>query len=186
MGQGWGAGVAAALLLAAPAGAAPAAPASAQAARETPSGQPVPRYVATKFAAVNARGGPGDDFRLLWTYRARGLPLQVIAETSDWRRVCDPDGSVAWVHRRTVAETRSVLRTAARPLPIRSRPSVAAPAPAILAGRSIAALKGCDKGWCRISVDKAQGWVRQGEVWGTDEAPQCRVAADPGTPPARR
>ena len=47
----------------------------------------------------------------------------------------------------------------------------------MLAGRAIAALKGCAKGWCRISADKAQGWVRQGEVWGTDEAPQCRVAA---------
>ena len=49
--------------------------------RETPSGLPVPRYVSLKFAEVNARGGPGDDYKLLWVYRAKGLPMQVIAET---------------------------------------------------------------------------------------------------------
>lgn len=153
--------------------------ATAQRWRETPSGQPVPRYVQTKFSTVNARGGPGDDFRLLWTYRARALPLQVIAETPDWRRVCDPEGGVAWVHRRTVAEARSVLRTSTRELPLRRRPSETSGASAVLAGRAVAALKGCDKGWCRISVDKAQGWVRQGEVWGTDDAPQCRLGSEP-------
>ena len=62
----------------------PAGQASGEGAkRKTPSGLDVPRYVSLKFNEVNARGGPGDDYKLLWTYRARGLPLQVIAETSD-------------------------------------------------------------------------------------------------------
>ena len=91
--------------------------------RETPSGLPVPRYVATKFETVNARSGPGDDYATVWTYHTRGLPLQVVAETEEWRRVCDPDGAVAWVHRRTVAETRRVMRTAASDLPLRAHPA---------------------------------------------------------------
>ena len=61
---------------------------------------PVPRYVSLKFDKVNARAGPGDDHKLLFVYRVRGLPLQVIAETSEWRRVCDPEGTLAWVHKR--------------------------------------------------------------------------------------
>jgi hypothetical protein len=69
---------------------------AAEAARKTPSGQPVPRYVSLKFDKVNARAGPADDSRLLWIYHARGLPLQVVAETDEWRRVCDPSGAVAW------------------------------------------------------------------------------------------
>ncbi len=44
-----------------------------------PSGLPVPRYVTLKFDTVNARGGPGDDYKLLWVYRTRGLPLQIVA-----------------------------------------------------------------------------------------------------------
>ena len=59
--------------------------------RPTPSGLPVPRYVSLKFDKVNARSGPGDDHRLLFVYRVRGLPMQVVAETAEWRRVCDPE-----------------------------------------------------------------------------------------------
>src|SRR6185312_16083105 len=39
--------------------------------RPTPSGLPVPRYVTLKFDDVNARSGPSDDHRLLWTYHVR-------------------------------------------------------------------------------------------------------------------
>ena len=134
----------------------------------------MPRYVSTKFTEVNARGGPGDDNRMLWTYRARGLPLQVVAETDEWRRVCDPDGQLGWVHRRTVAESRTVMRTAGRDLPLRARPTETARVTAVLASRALAKLDKCDRGWCRISADKTSGWVRAGEVWGTDPAPQCR------------
>ncbi len=143
-------------------------------AADTPSGLPVPRYVSTKFREVNARGGPGDDHRMLWTYHAKGLPLQVVAETDEWRRVCDPDRSLSWVHKRTVAESRTVMRTAARDLPLHKRPSDAAPASAVLASRSVARLDRCDRGWCRISADRVSGWVRAGEVWGTEPEAQCR------------
>ena len=134
----------------------------------------MPRYVSAKFREVNARGGPGDDHRMLWTYHARGLPLQVVAETDEWRRVCDPEGALAWVHRRTVAETRTVMRTAARDLPMRARPADSARTVALLASRSLAGLGRCDRGWCRITADKTSGWVRAAEVWGVDPAPQCR------------
>ena len=73
-----------------------AAPSSAadKAERQTPSGLPVPRYVSLKFDVVNARSAPGDDSRLLWIYRAKGLPVQVVAETPEWRRICDPEGGL--------------------------------------------------------------------------------------------
>lgn len=147
---------------------------AAGAARRTPSGLPVPRYVSLKFGEVNARGGPGDDYKLLWTYRARGLPLQVVAETSDWRRVCDPDGGMAWVHQRTVDTRRTVMRVRADTVDLRRRPTTDAAVAARLAGRSIAALDSCKDGWCKVSADKAEGWLPEGEVWGVAEGARCR------------
>ena len=70
--------------------------------RPTPTGLEVPRWVTLKSSQVRARRGPGLDYQILWEYRAAGLPVQVIAETREWRKICDPDGSVAWIHR-TVA-----------------------------------------------------------------------------------
>ena len=142
--------------------------------RTTPSGLPVPRYVSLKFAEVNARGGPGDDYKLLWVYRARGLPLQVVAETYDWRRVCGPDGSLAWVHRRTVDLRRTVMRTSSAPLALHRGPNPKSPVAAYLAPRALAGLDDCKGGWCRLSVGGVKGWAPETELWGTSEAPQCK------------
>jgi len=156
-------------LAASAAAAAPPAP-----DRPTPSGLPVPRYVSLKFDKVNARAGPGDDHRLLWVYRVRGLPMQVVAETAEWRRVCDPDGELAWVHKRTTDGRRMTINMNPAPAPLRRRPKVEARVAAYLNPRAMAALVRCEKDWCRVRADEATGWVRAGELWGTGEGVQCR------------
>ena len=140
----------------------------------TPSGEPVPRWVTLKKAPVNARGGPGEDYKLLWVYPSRGIPLQIVEESQDWRRVCDPEGGVGWVHRRALEQRRSVMRTSSRDLILRDQPSDTARASAVMSGRSTAEIISCKTGWCRVSVDHAKGWVRANEVWGTAEKAQCR------------
>ena len=152
-----------------------AAPALAFGAdRSTPSGLPVPRYVTLKFGKVNARSGPGDDHRLLWVYNTRGLPVQVVAETAEWRRVCDPEGGLAWVHKRVTDGRRAVINTLNRPAPLLRKPKAGAEPGAFLNVRAMASLVRCEKGWCKVKADGASGWVRQGTLWGTSEALQCR------------
>ena len=166
----------AALGLLAAAGLATAAEAARIPDRQTPSGMPVPRFVSLKFDKVNARAGPGDDHRLLWVYRVRGLPMQVIAETSEWRRICDPQGQTAWIHKRTTDGHRTVINVAAEPVELARKPKATARPAAYLNTRAIAALDRCEKGWCKVHLDGASGWVREGALWGTSDAPQCRPA----------
>jgi SH3-like domain-containing protein len=142
--------------------------------RATPSGYPVPRYVTLKFGTVNARSGPGNDHRLLYVYKVKGLPLQVVAETSEWRRVCDPEGRIAWVHKRTTDGRRNVINMDARPEALSRRPKPGSEPAAYLGVRALADLVRCEKGWCKVKADGVAGWVREGALWGTAEAPQCR------------
>jgi SH3-like domain-containing protein len=142
--------------------------------RQTPSGLPVPRYVSLKFAEVNARKGPGDDYKLLWVYRAKGLPVQVIAETQDWRRVCDPTGAASWVKATGVDGHRTVIRLKAGSLSLLDKPAAGGKITAILPARAVAFLDRCDKGWCRLRGKGSGGWIPAGEVWGVDAQPQCR------------
>ena len=164
-----------ALLAAAALGAGVLAAAAAPAPeRPTPSGLPVPRYVSLKFDKVNARSGPGDDHRLLWIYRVRHLPVQVVAETAEWRRVCDPDGQLAWVHKRTTDGRRTTINTTAQPQPLFRRPKPTSRVVAYLKPNAMAALVRCDKGWCKVRADEDTGWVPSGELWGTADPVQCR------------
>jgi SH3-like domain-containing protein len=142
--------------------------------RPTPSGLPVPRYVSLKFDTVNARSGPSDDHRLLWVYHVKGLPVQVVAEMGEWRRICDPDGGLSWVHERTTDGHRTVMGAEARGTPIYRGPRTTAPVAAYLAARALAAVDRCQKDWCKIHVGRAAGWVAAASVWGAEDKPQCR------------
>jgi len=168
----WTAPLRAALLILAVFG----APAQA-AERATPSGYPVPRYITLKFDEVYARAGPGEDHRLLWVYRVKGLPVQVVAENSEWRRICDPSGGVAWVHKRLTDGRRNVLVAQATPAAIRRKPKADSEIAAYLSPRSLAALVRCEDGWCKIRVDGAAGWTPARGLWGVAEAQQCRGPA---------
>ena len=163
-------GIAAALVLAglaSPAGA-------ADPPRVTPSGLEVPRYISLKYETVNARNGPDEAHRLLWVYRAKGLPVQVVAETREWRRVCDPEGGLAWVHKRTTDGRRTAMRIQPTPLALLVSPREGAKVNAWLRGRSTASLDRCDKGWCRLKAEGSAGWARESEIWGAAPQPQCK------------
>ena len=151
-------------------------PCAAAPERIGPSGQVVPRYVSLKKDPANARAGPGDDNRILWVYHAVGLPVQVVAETAEWRRICDPDHGLAWVHKRTTDGHQAVIRLKPGPATLFAKPKSGAKVTAYLKTRAVAALKRCDdKGWCQVSVEGKSGWVAPGEVWGADKRPQCRA-----------
>lgn len=145
----------------------------------TPSGFAVPRYVTLRYDTVNARSGPSEDHRTLWVYHARGLPVQIIAETEQWRRICDPEGSVSWVHMRLIDGHRAVIVTSSQPVYARKSPNPAAGAVAQLNPRTPAPLDDCKDGWCQVKIGKAKGWVAAAEVWGADPSAQCRAKASP-------
>ena len=95
--------------------------------RPTPTGLEVPRWVSLKSSQVRARSGPGLDYRILWEYRAAGLPVQVIAETREWRKICDPEGSVAWIHRSVASSRRNLFNTEHRQIAIHTGRSATSP-----------------------------------------------------------
>ena len=107
--------------------------------RPTPTGLEVPRWISLKSSHVRARQGPGLDYPILWEYRAAGLPVQVIAETTEWRKICDPDGAVAWIHRTVSSGRRYVFNTSAEEVMIHAGKSQASAVRARLSPRSLVA-----------------------------------------------
>jgi SH3-like domain-containing protein len=142
--------------------------------QQTPSGYCVPRYVSLKRGEVFGRKGPGMDYAAAFVYHARGLPVQVIDETSDWRRICDPDGAAVWVASAMIDGRRTVMASGAAAVALRGAPADNADISAYLRPRAVADLGRCKAAWCEVSADGAHGWVKSSEVWGLAPAAQCR------------
>ncbi|HEY1562945.1 MAG TPA: SH3 domain-containing protein [Caulobacteraceae bacterium] len=142
--------------------------------RNTPSGFCVPRWVSLKHGEVMARKGPGKDYPALWVYHVDGLPVQVVAETEEWRRICGPDGGAAWVNRSEIDGRRTLLNQAPEATPIRQAPKDGAKVVGLLNSQALAKIRRCSPGWCQIRVGGLQGWMAVDQVWGVDEARQCK------------
>ncbi|MDX1425651.1 MAG: SH3 domain-containing protein [Kiloniellales bacterium] len=143
-------------------------PAQAQdEARLGPSGMALPRFVSLKSDEVNLRTGPGTRYPIDWIYRRRGLPVEVVDEFEDWRRVRDHDGTVGWVHRFMLTSRRTVVVVGGTRT-LRREPAASAPGLAYLEPGVVANLKNCQAAWCRIEAQGFDGWIHRSEIYGTN------------------
>ena len=148
--------------------------------RPTPTGLEVPRWVSLKSSEVRARTGPGLDYEILWEYRAAGLPIQVIAETREWRKICDPEGAVAWVHRSVVSARRGAFNASVEEVPVHSGRSETSSVKARFSPRSVISLDDCKDGWCEVRARKLSGWVAEGSIFGAGDRPLCDASRSAG------
>ncbi len=142
--------------------------------QKTPSGYCIPRYLSLKRGEVFGRKGPGKDYAVAFVYHARGLPVQVVDETTDWRRICDPDGTAVWVASSMLDGKRTVMARGPQAVALRTAPGDAASVATDLQPRSVATLGRCKGDWCEIEAGGARGWIKSAEVWGLAPQPQCR------------
>ena len=130
------------------------------------SGKAVPRFETLKFAAVNGRSGPSREQSVVWRYERKGLPLLIIKETRDWRRVRDPSGDEVWVHARMLEPGAAAMMQV--PVMLRETPDTASREIASVEKGVLVELGECEAGWCQVIAGGFRGWAPQSALWGAD------------------
>jgi SH3-like domain-containing protein len=156
------------------AAAAPAAPAEQSAQedmRRGPSGLPLPRFVSLKSGRVNSRIGPGVNYAVDWMYLKPGLPMEIIQEYDNWRRVRDPDGAEGWVNQSLLSGRRTAIAAPWQKgkdakINLLSDPDANSRTLAIVEPGVIGTIRSCNGEWCEMTFDGHTGWISQSLVWG--------------------
>lgn len=132
------------------------------------SGRPLPRFVSLKSDQVNLRTGPGTRYPVSWVYQRRYLPMEVIQETEDWRRVRDPDGTEGWVHRAMLSGQRMAVVIGRTSQILLRGPEPDADGVAEVEPRAIVKLLQCplEGLHCRVEAARFQGWLPRIALWG--------------------
>ena len=128
---------------------------------------PLPRYVSLKTDEGNVRRGPSLSNRIDWVYRRENLPLQIIGEYGQWRRVIDSEGVGGWMNYGMLSGRRSVL-VQTDMQPIFAQTDLGSTQNAILEQGVIATLGECNPDWCWISSGGYSGWAPKSALWGVD------------------
>lgn len=125
----------------------------------------LPRFVSLKSDEVNVRTGPGLRYQIKWVIRRNGLPLEVIAEYEQWRKVKDIDGDDGWLHSSMLSNERSAMVIAEGEILRKDAAADAEPVAKIEKG-AIAELLECTREFCRLHTGDYKGWVNRQSLWG--------------------
>jgi len=147
------------------------AAASGQEVARGPSGLPLPRFVSLKSGRVNSRIGPGVNYSVDWLYLKPGLPMEIIQEYDNWRRVRDADGSEGWINQSLLSGRRTAIaapwqRGKETKINLLAKPDQQARTVALLEPGVIGTIKACTGDWCEMTFDGHTGWISQSLVWG--------------------
>jgi SH3-like domain-containing protein len=144
-------------------------PAQAQETTGSVSGLPIPRFVSLKPSDTPMREGPSKDHRIKWVFKKEGVPVEIIAEFENWRRVRDSEGDDGWVFHSRLSGRRTAQinpKLTQPDIPLYARDSDSTPVVARLQPGVIGSVEQCTGKWCRLIGDGFDGWLPQERLWG--------------------
>lgn len=134
-----------------------------------PSGLPLPRFVSLKAEKVNVRRGPNSDYPVSWVFQRRGLPVEIIAESENWRRIRDSEGAEGWILQNMLSGKRTAMVAPWRPnenFPLHAEPGKEGALVARIAAGVVAEIGKCRREWCEVSAGGFDGYIEQANLWG--------------------
>lgn len=126
---------------------------------------PLPRYVSLKSTEANVRKGPGLNYSIKWVLVRKNMPLEVIAEFEQWRKVRDISGDEGWVHRAMLNGKRTATVLDYTHTMYKSDSTDSYPVALVEAGANVDLIE-CEEEWCKVEAEDYRGWVERESLWG--------------------
>ncbi|WOF75967.1 SH3 domain-containing protein [Parvibaculaceae bacterium PLY_AMNH_Bact1] len=133
------------------------------------TGLPLPRFVSLKANKVNVRVGPSRTHPVRWVYQRKGLPIEILAEFENWRRVRDMDGDVGWIYHTLLDGRRHGLvrpSSGEETATLFSGPGGTGETIAAAESNVVVALEACGTDWCLAQAGGYAGWIAKQDLWG--------------------
>jgi SH3-like domain-containing protein len=129
------------------------------------SGLPIPRFASLRSDEVNVRTGPGTRYPIDWVFKRKAMPVEIVAEYENWRKIRDWQGASGWVHQSLLTGKRSFI-IASKAANLHKTPASSAEVVAKLEPEVMGEIRSCAGDWCRVKVSGASGWIRRTGLWG--------------------
>jgi SH3-like domain-containing protein len=129
------------------------------------SGLPIPRFASLRSDEVNVRTGPGTRYPVDWVFKRKTMPVEIVAEYENWRKIRDWQGASGWVHHSLLTGKRSFI-IPAKVASLHKTPASSAEVVAKLEPEVMGEIRSCAGDWCRVKVSAVSGWIERTGLWG--------------------
>ena len=133
------------------------------------------RYMSLKYEEANVRSGPRKNFKIIYRYKVKGLPVIVLGKYDNWYKIKDLKSNIGWVSDHLLSKARTVITLNQKNFIYKDK-KITESYPLFKADKNITLkLIKCDKDVCKVEVNKKSGWIRKTDIWGWDETLLGRI-----------
>ncbi|GHU14166.1 hypothetical protein FACS189449_10480 [Alphaproteobacteria bacterium] len=125
------------------------------------------QFVSLKSSQVNLRVGPGKEYPVSWIFMWANLPVMVITEFQQWRKIKFLDGTEGWVHQNMVSRKNMVIVVVEYAVMYKYS-SKSHPIAKIEKNVICRVLKK-ENHWLKVEANNIKGWIEDTCVWGVSD-----------------
>ena len=130
------------------------------------TGLKLPRYVSLKSNESNLRIGPSINYPIKITYNVANIPVEIIDEYKNWRKIIDYEKNIGWVHKSLLKGNRFAIVNPpyAEGVQIYTKPK--GNINGKIGKKNIVKVNKCLIEWCYINFNQNNGWIKKSNLWG--------------------
>ena len=121
-------------------------------------------YLSLKKDKVYVRYGPGKDYPIKYIYKKKFLPVKVIDQKDNFRKIIDHKKNSGWIHRIMLRKLNSLVILEEK-IVFKRNSKFSKPLIKLEKGRLVIIIK-CEVNWCKIETENYSGWINTKNVWG--------------------
>ncbi len=124
-------------------------------------------FASLRASETNVRAGPGPQYPVKFTFKAKNIPVRVISEYDNWNEIEDYEGQSGWVSQSLLTKKRHLLvQTAQNSINMHSKNNEKSRVIFRLENHVVGEYLQCLENWCQIKINDKKGWVLKSAVFG--------------------
>ena len=123
------------------------------------------KFLSLKNDKVNLRQGPSFEYPIKLIYKKKFLPLVILDESGNWRKILDFKNNSGWIHTSQLSKKKTAICMTNNSL-LHKKPTIFSKPLARLEVGRLVIIKSCKNEWCKISSGSFVGWISKNSLWG--------------------
>ena len=123
------------------------------------------KFLSLKNNEVNLRQGPSFEYPIIFIYKKKYLPVEVLDESETWRKIKDLKNNSGWIHISQLSKKKSAINVKNNSI-LYKKPTVYSKPIARLELGRLVLIKKCNLKWCKMTSDNFSGWIKKNYLWG--------------------
>jgi len=122
-------------------------------------------FLTLRNNTTNLRQGPSFDYPVKIFYKKKHLPVLVLDNSDNFRKIRDHENNTGWIHVSQLSKKKAALANEDLVTIFKNSTVFSTPLVVLEKGR-LCLISKCKDEWCRVRTGKYLGWVKKQSLWG--------------------